>query len=32
VKFHYVITHQAAWINSGATDRAKAGDDAEELK
>lgn len=32
VKFHYVITHQAAWITSGAVERAKAGDDAMELR
>ena len=32
VKYHYVITHTAAWINSGAAERAKAGDDAEELR
>ncbi|EKU22739.1 hypothetical protein NGA_0502900, partial [Nannochloropsis gaditana CCMP526] len=29
--FHYVITHQAAWITTGAMDRARAGDDAAEL-
>jgi ADP-ribose pyrophosphatase YjhB (NUDIX family) len=31
ILFHYVITHQAAWITTGAMDRARAGDDAAEL-
>ncbi len=31
VQFHYVITHQAAWITTGAMERASAGDDAAEL-
>jgi len=31
VQFHYVITHQAAFITTGAVERARAGDDAAEL-
>ncbi|KAM3568061.1 hypothetical protein VYU27_009809 [Nannochloropsis oceanica] len=31
VQFHYVITHQAAWITTGAVERARAGDDAAEV-
>lgn len=32
IKFHYVITHVAAWVNAGEVARAKAADDALDLK
>jgi hypothetical protein len=32
VKFHYVISHVAAWVNAGEITRAKAGDDATALQ
>lgn len=32
IKFHYVISHVAAWVPTGAMDRARAGDDAADIR